>query len=183
MTTRCKATVEDLYNVPEHGKAELVNGEIVRFMPTGAMPARAAGFIYSNLLDHERRTKSGHAFPDNTGFIVDLSNRESFSPDAAWYVADIKSMKFLEGAPLFAIEVRSENDYGVRAEREMADKRRDYFSAGTIVVWDVDLLDDDVIKVYRASDPDNPTRYRRGDVAEAEPAVPGWTMPVDLLFE
>jgi hypothetical protein len=38
------------------------------------------------------------------------------------------------------------------------------------------------IKVYRASDPDRPDVYRRGEIANAEP-VPGWTFPVDLLFE
>jgi Uma2 family endonuclease len=64
----------------------------------------------------------------------------------------------------------------------MAEKRQDYFAAGTLVVWDVDLLSDDVIKVYRATDPANPTIYRRGEVAEAEPAVPGWRMAVDELF-
>src|SRR5437868_1984057 len=37
------------------------------------------------------------------------------------------------------------------------------------------------LRVYRASDPDNPTLYRRGEIAEAEPAVPGWRMPVDDL--
>jgi Uma2 family endonuclease len=73
MTTTLKTALEDLYDVREHGKAEIVNGEIVRSMPTGAMPSRAGGFIYSSLLDHERGTKSGHAFPDNTGFIVSLS--------------------------------------------------------------------------------------------------------------
>ena len=92
-------------------------------------------------------------------------------------------MRFLEGAPAFAAEVRSENDYGEKAEEALPEKRRDYFAAGTLVVWDVDLLGDDVVKVYRHSDPDNPTIYRRGDVAEAEPAVPGWKMPVDDLFE
>jgi hypothetical protein len=46
----------------------------------------------------------------------------------------------------------------------------------------VDLLSDDVVRVYRASDPENATIYRRGEVAEAEPAVPGWTMAVDDLF-
>jgi Uma2 family endonuclease len=91
-------------------------------------------------------------------------------------------MKFLEGAPAFAAEVRSEGDYGPRAEREMADKRGDYFVAGTLVVWDVDLLGDEVVKVYRAADPNNPTIYRRSEVAEAEPAVPDWRMPVDDLF-
>ena len=92
-------------------------------------------------------------------------------------------MRFIVGAPDFAVEVRSENDYGPAAERAIARKRADYFAAGTLVVWDVDVQSQDVVKVYRASDPDNPTIYRRGDIAEAEPAVPGWRMPVNELFE
>jgi Uma2 family endonuclease len=91
-------------------------------------------------------------------------------------------MKFFEGAPVFAAEVRSEGDYGPAAEIEMAAKRADYFAAGTLVVWDVDLLGDDVVRVYRSTAPGTPTVYRRGDTAEAEPAVPGWRMPVDDLF-
>ena len=91
-------------------------------------------------------------------------------------------MKFCQGAPVFAVEVRSENDYGSRAERNMAKKRADYFTAGTLVVWDVDLLSADVVRVYRADDPETATIYHRGEIAEAEPAVPRWTMPVDDLF-
>ena len=91
-------------------------------------------------------------------------------------------MKFADGAPVFAVEVRSEGDYGPRAERQMAKKRADYFAAGTLVVWDVDLLSYDVVRVYRASEPQRATRYRPGEIAEAEPAVPGWTMLVDDLF-
>jgi Uma2 family endonuclease len=117
------------------------------------------------------------------GFIVDLPNRQSFSPDAAWFTGELDGMKFLNGAPAFAVEVRSENDYGPAAERELAAKRRGYFAAGTLVVWDVDLLSDDVIKVYRFTDPGTPTIYKRRDIAEAEPAVSGWTMPVDELFD
>jgi Uma2 family endonuclease len=64
----------------------------------------------------------------------------------------------------------------------MAKKRADYFAAGTLVIWDVDLLSDDVVRVYRASDPAKATIYRKGQVAEAEPAVPGWSMSVDDLF-
>ena len=58
-------------------------------------------------------------------------------------------MDFFPQAPAFAAEVRSKGDYGPRAEREMADKRADYFAAGTQVVWDVDLLDEAVVKKYR----------------------------------
>jgi hypothetical protein len=46
----------------------------------------------------------------------------------------------------------------------------------------VDLLGDDVVRVHRAASGE-PTLYRRGQTAEAEPAVPGWRMPVDELFE
>src|SRR5215467_9372196 len=84
--------------------------------------------------------------------------------------------------PFFTVEVRREDDYGPAAEQEMAAKRRDYFAAGTQVVWDADVLRLEVVSVYRATDPSNPTVYRRGEIAEAEPAVPGWTMPVDDLF-
>jgi Uma2 family endonuclease len=65
----------------------------------------------------------------------------------------------------------------------MADKRADYFAAGTQVVWDVEVLREGWIAVYRASAPETSTLYRRGQVAEAEPALPGWTFPVDELFE
>jgi Uma2 family endonuclease len=182
MTIKARATIEDLYRVPENGKAEIVGGQILLMSPTGDYPARAGGRIYASLDQFERRTRLGYAYPDNTGFKVDLPDRESFSPDASFYIGQRTGMKFLEGAPVFAVEVRSENDYGDKADRDIADKRADYFAAGTLVVWDVDLLGEDVVKVYRSTAPDAPTIYRRGDIAEAEPAVPGWTLPVDDLF-
>ncbi len=120
------------------------------------------------------RTGQGRAIPDNVAFIVNLPRRRSFSPDAAFWTGAPPTMRFYEGAPIFAVEVRSENDYGPKAERDIAQKRADYFAAGTLVVWDVDLLSDDVVKSYRADEPDNPRIFRRGEIADAEPAVPGW---------
>jgi Uma2 family endonuclease len=182
MSTKTHATVEDLYRLHGGGKAEIVDGEVVEMSPTGDMPARAGGAIYVSLRSVER-TAGGRAYPDNVGFRVDLPNRKSFSPDAAFYTGPPSGMKFLQGAPAFAAEIRSENDYGREAEAEIAAKRADYFAAGTLVVWDVDLLSADVVKVYHADDPSNPKVYGRGEVAEAEPAVPGWRMPVDELFD
>ena len=66
----------------------------------------------------------------------------------------------------------------------MREKREDYFDAGTWVVWDVDLESDDVVRLFRDGDAGTPAVvFRRGELAHAEPAVPGWTMPVDDLFE
>ena len=179
MATR-EATIEDLYRVD--GKAELVGGELVLMSPTGGVPGFAGGEIFVSLREYGRRTKVGHALPDNVGFLVRLPKRRSFSPDAAFTRQAQLTGKFIEGAPVFAAEVRREDDYGPAAERAMAAKRADYFAAGTMVVWDVDALREEFVRVYRASDPATPTVYRRGEVADAEPALPGWSMPVDDLF-
>lgn len=180
MITSTRATIEDLYRID--GKAEIVNGEIVLMSPTGAAPSFAAAEIFASLREFSRRTKKGLAVTDNAAFRVDLPNRGSFSPDTAYYVGKWTGMKFFEDAPAFAVEVRSDGDYGPAAEGAMARKRADYFAAGTLVVWDVDLLSDDVIRSYSANHPDNAVNFRRGEMANAEHAVPGWSMPVDDLF-
>lgn len=182
MRRTARSTVTDLYRIPDKGKAELVAGELILMAPTGGVPGRAGGEIYVSLREYERRTRRGYAFPDNVGFIVNLPGRSSFSPDAAFYIGVLKGGQFLDGAPVFAAEVRSENDYGPAAERMLAAKRADYFAAGTLVVWDVDVLRDQVVRVYRADDPEHPTVYHRGETAIAEPALLGWSMPVDDLF-
>jgi Uma2 family endonuclease len=182
MTTKTEATVDDLYRVPENGKAELVNGELVLMPPTGGVPGRAAGEIYVSLHEYERRVGGGYAFPDNVGFIVNLPHRRSFSSDAAFYKGELRGGLFLEGAPVLAVEVRSTDDYGPTAEARMAQKRADYFAAGTLVVWDVDVLREKVVRVFRASDPTNPTVYRSDEAAEALPALPGWTMAVNEIL-
>jgi Uma2 family endonuclease len=183
MTKFTKATITDLYALPHSVKAELVEG-CLEIMPLeGDMPSRAAGTIFAGLHAQARETGVGRAYMSRVAYVVDLPHRESFSPDASLYVGPDADMKFLQGAPVFAVEVRSENDYGPTAERMMAQKRADYFACGTLVVWDVDLLGDDVVRSYWVDQPYTPTVFRRGDTASAEPAVPGWTIPVNTLFE
>jgi Uma2 family endonuclease len=172
--------IAELYTID--GKAEIVDGRIVRMSPTGDMPS-SAGFAIAVSLRHYARRIGGRAYMDNAAFLVSLPNRKSFSPDASYYTGPRAKMKFLPQAPDFAVEVRSENDHGPAAERKIASKRADYFAAGTKVVWDVDLLSDDVVRVYRVDSPEQPVIYRRGETAEAEPAVPGWKFPVDELFD
>ncbi|MDQ2805426.1 MAG: Uma2 family endonuclease [Chloroflexota bacterium] len=184
MTTETRATIADLYRVLDDQKAELVNGEVQLMSPTGKKSTYAAGEVVASLRQYSHETRSGWAVQDNAGFMVNLPHRQSLSPDASFYTGKdtANSLDFFESAPIFAVEVRSKGDYGATAERAMATKRADYFAAGTQVVWDVDLQSPDVVRVYHADAPDQPTIYRRGEIAAAEPAVPGWTMPVDDLF-
>ena len=93
MPINTQATIEDLYRVPENGKAEIVDGEVRLMSPTGALPSRAAGEIFVSLRAHARKTGVGRAYPDNAGFLVDLPNRKSFSPDAAYHLgADTRTL-------------------------------------------------------------------------------------------
>jgi Uma2 family endonuclease len=123
----------------------------------GGVPSSSAAAIYRSLWDYQLRVKSGRAYTDNTGFLVDVPQRKSFSPDACFYVGPPPGPRFLQGAPTFA--------------------------AGAQVVWDVDVLREALIRAYRAAAPDTPTVYRRGERAEAAPALPGWSFPVDEIFE
>ncbi|HXF60931.1 MAG TPA: Uma2 family endonuclease [Caldilineaceae bacterium] len=149
--------IDALEQLPDHMKAEIVGGAIVPMSPTGGKPCFASGLILVALHDYARRTGRGRPLPNNAAFLVDLPNRASFSPDVAFTVGQTLDQDFVRGAPLFAVEVRSKGDYGPQAERAIRDKIADYFAAGTQVVWDVDVLRERVVRVYRASEPDHPT--------------------------
>jgi len=169
-------TIEDLYKV--EGKAELVGGRIVHMSPTGYRPNRAAGLIFRSLAAHVGDAADALLVTDGCAFTVDLPNRKSFSPDVGLQFGQPPGMKFIDGAPDFAVEVRSAGDYGPAAEREMAAKRRDYVAAGTRVVWDVDVRDEPVVRKYTPDTIDQPEVFTAGDSADAEPAVAGWRFDV-----
>jgi len=182
--TESAATLDDLYRV--EGKAELIAGRIVHFVASGDLPSVVAFEIAVSLRDYAERRKVGVAYSDGIGFAIDpplVNGRQSFSPDASYYIGPRprNRMRFIEGPPTFAVEVRGENDYGPAAETEILAKRADYFEAGTLVVWDVDPVAG-LVHSYRAESPSEPITYRTGDEADAEPAVPGWRIAVDRLF-
>ena len=176
-------TLDDLMRVD--GKAELIGGRIVHLMPTGHSPNLVAGRIFRSPAGFVETLARGEVYTDNMGFTVPelSSGRMTFSPDVAYFDGQLPSnpMRFVEGPPSFAVEVRSENDYGPAAEEEMAAKRADYFEAGTLIVWDVDPVDD-VIHVYRSENPTTVEFYPKSREIGAGPTLPGWQVSVDWIF-
>jgi len=163
------ATLDELSRI--EGKAELVAGRIVHLMPSGDVPSEVAFEIAVSLRAYAKQRGVGIAYPDGIGYALrpPLSGgRQSFSPDASYDVGPRprNRMRFIEGPPTLAVEVRSENDYGAAAELEINAKRADDFEAGTLVVWDVDPRAG-TIRVTRSDDPGQPVVYGRGQVAEA----------------
>ena len=178
------ATLDDLMKVD--GKAELIAGRIVTFMPSGYWPVAIALRITLSLSKYVERGARGKVIADPTAYGFDdplPSGRQSFCPDSSFYTGRIpkKHMGYIRGFPIFAVEVRSESDFGPAMDREYEEKRNDYFTAGTEIVWDVDP-EAETVAAYRAGDPATPIVYRLGDVADAEPVLPGWRLKLDELF-
>jgi Uma2 family endonuclease len=175
-----EATLEDLWEFED--PAELIDGRIVPMSPKDFRPGQAANRIHRSLETHQTERGGGQPVSQGVGFSFETPRAQYFIPDVFWWTGPVPERGGLKGGPSFAAEVRSESDYGPTAERAMAIKRAHYFAGGTQVVWDVDVLREGVVRVYRAEDPEHPTIFRRGEIADAEPAVPGWWMPVDELF-
>lgn len=174
------ATLHDLKSI--HGKAEIAGGRLILIGPSGGFAAAAAGNVAVSLRLHQKAGGRGRAMSSRVAYVVNLPNRRALCPDASWWTGG-EWIDFPSGAPAFAAEVRDEMDYDAASEARIAAKRADYFAAGTRVVWDVDVLREGVIRVYRADDPEHPAVYGRGEVAEAEPAVSGWRFPVSELWD
>ena len=163
------------------GKAEIVGGQIVPLLSTGFLPSYAA-FQVAKALDLYAAEHGGFAATATLGFVVDLPGRRSFSPGAAYFLDAPDNPGFVQGPPLFAVEVRSERDRGPRAEREIAAKRADYFAAGTRAVWDVDLKDDRATVWLYASADAEPETFGRDGSAHAGDALPGFAMDAGAMY-
>jgi Uma2 family endonuclease len=176
-----EATFEDL--LAYAGRAELIDGEIVPMSPTGHRPVSAAAQITSSLVLWARAHGGGYAYGDGGSFLIHTPRQQVLCPDAAWWVGTPdEHASVIRGAPVFMVEVRSTSDYGPLAERALQRKRDLWFSAGVQVLWDVDVLRLQSIRVYRADALESPVTVHRGQIADAERALSGWRFAVDDLF-
>ena len=179
------ATLRDLMKVD--GKAELIAGKIVRFPPYGYYPGHVAFEIAVSLDRHSTLIGKGIVLGYGAGYAIDpplRSGRQSFCPDASYYTGPLPAdpMKFIGGPPDIAVEMRGSDVYDSAAEQRIADRRNDYFEARTQIVWDVDPRSQE-IRSYSAATPQQPRIFKAGDIADAEPALPGWRMAVTEVFD
>jgi Uma2 family endonuclease len=179
-----RATISDLHGV--EGQAELINGRIVKLPGHGWLIGHVVARIARSLYEYQDGEGIGEVHASNLVYAFPMlkSGRESFCADVSYSIGPFPDdpMAFIDGPPTFAVEIRDEVDYGPEAEIALAAKRADYFEAGTKVVWDVDAINE-WIHFYHPEDPNPLTTYTRGDLADAEPAVPGWTIAVDDVFD
>lgn len=174
------ATEEDVTRIEqrENRLFELIDGVLVEKV-MGIVESYLAGVIIQYLNNYVRKHKLGFVTaPDGT---IRLAPRQVRIPDAAFFSWDQVPRRRLPKEPipdlfpLLAVEVLSKRN----TPREMNRKLKDYFMAGTQVVWFI-YPRTRTARVYSA--PDVFTELQEKDALDGGTLLPGFHLPLQELF-
>jgi Uma2 family endonuclease len=135
-----RMTVREFATHPAmQGPAELVRGEVHMMTPASGAQGLIVGELFAAIHAFLGTRDLGVCFPDNTGFDLPGLANTVRSPDVAFVSTErIPSEGIGRGfpkvAPDLVVEVLSPDETRARLE----EKIRDYFEAGTLLVWVVD---------------------------------------------
>ena len=159
---------------------DLWDGEVVEMAPAGGDHGSVSLEIGYLIRHHARQHRLGRTYAAETGFVLDEARHRVLAPDVA-FVARARLPEgpqpgFFRGAPDLAVEVRSPS----QSVAELAQKAAAYLDAGSSLVWVVDLALQQV-KQYRPNE--QPRQLGPEDQLVGDPVLPGFRVPVRLLFE
>jgi len=158
---------------------ELIDGTLVE-KTVGARESKAALLLGMYTGNWNDELNLGY-FLGEAG-IVQVRENTGLGADLAFYrwdqYPDLKAPT--EAVPLtypdLAVEILSKSN----TKKEMARKRKEYFAAGTRIVWEVDLKKQ-VVDVYH--DPDNFNQCGIDDTLDGESVMPGFSLSIRKWFE
>jgi Uma2 family endonuclease len=170
-------TDEELLALPDDGKYELVDGELLHMSPGGGRHSVIATELLMRIHSFVKERGLGHTFDGQAGFR--LSDGNLRSPDVS-FVARARMLAgvpvgFLHLAPDLAVEVLSPSD---RAG-DVAHKVAEYLSVGVRLLWVIDPETRSAV-VYR---PGAPPHRPKDDVLDGVDVLPGFRCPLTALFD
>ncbi len=172
-------TAEELFDMGDIGRCELVRGEIVHMAPAGAEHGDYGAELLRVVANHVKQHRLGKVYTAETGFTIARNPDTTRAPDVAFVrnerVPKSPRRGFFDGAPDLAIEVVSPSD----THSELAAKVLDWLAAGTTSVWVVDPPNQ-TIEIHRAGN--EVRRYCVGDAIDDEPTLPGFVLKLSELF-
>ncbi len=172
-------TGEALAKMAHIGRAELVNGEIIKQMPTGhkhgSIEALLAILIGAYLLQN----KIGRVLTGETGLYTRRNPDTVRAMDVAYIsnerYARVTSASYLDIAPELIIEVMSPGD----SWSGVHEKIDEYFAADALQVWIVDPRREQV-HVY--SSPTNAAIYGAAETIAGGDILPQFSLSVAAIF-
>ena len=135
-TTTKRITAEDLWNMGNQQRRELVRGEIRTMAPSGFDHGAIIDNPHVLLSLHVRTHKLGKVLGAETGFKLAKNPDTVRGADVAFIAAARlpstgRPIGFWDGAPDLAVEVISPTD----TASEVKEKVADYLNAGARLVW------------------------------------------------
>ena len=172
-------TLSEFERLPNDGvQHELDEGELITTLPPKLRHSRVAWRIAKRLGQLE--DKFGGEILVEGGFLLGRGPDTVRQPDVAYITADRTRSAgdegYVAGAPDLAIEVASPSDPMIDLDRKV----EQYLRAGSKLVWVV-MPKHERIRIFRADG--TSTVRHRGELLDAPELFPGWSMPVEKVFE
>lgn len=170
---------EDLFDMGDIGRSELVKGKLLLMAPTGYEHGISENRIGSLLREHVNQKGIGEVLTGEVGIYTRRSPDTVRGADVLYIsnerFQNVKSKSYLDVAPELIVEVLSPGDRWVN----MMEKLEEYFSIGVKVVWIADPKHR-TIRVYRSST--SVEQFSDGDILTCEDVLPGFACKVAGLF-
>jgi Uma2 family endonuclease len=173
-------TPEDLLQMPDGDRYELVNGQLIEGNMSGLATATAASVI-RHLGNYVVENQLGIVFASEAQYrCFPDEPRKVRKPDASFVQTSRYSSDLMHGLiripPDLAVEVVSDND----TYYEVEDKISDYLAAGVRLIW----VFNPPTRNVRVLRPNAPARqFAATETISGEDVLPGFSMPVAAFFE
>jgi Uma2 family endonuclease len=176
------ATEEDVIRYADREPkrlVELIDGILVE-KPMGQPEGYFAASLLTFLMNYVRPRRLGCVGAPDT--IYRLKPGQNRLPDVAFVAwetlptPDAHRQRVGKYAPDLAVEILSPKNTRAEIER----KRREYFAAGTRLVW---IFDPEGRTVAVYTDPDAHTVLTAADTLDGGTVIPGFTLPLHELFD
>ena len=181
MTTQATKliTAEELFEMGDIGRCELIYGELVMMSPAGAEHGVVAARFVRYLAEFVEQHDLGFVFSSETGFTVERGPDLVRAPDASFVRKDRVGSSlpegYFDGVPDLAVEVVSPDD----RRREVAEKVNMWLAHGARVVWVADPRQMTVV-VHRVGQ--TPVTLRVNEEIRNEPLLPGFVLVLSNVF-
>jgi len=172
-------TGEELYQMPDLGRCELVDGRIVPLSPTGRPHGRAGARLAAHLLLFVESHDLGEVLTADAGVYTRRNPDTVRAPDFMFIsherLAGCKEEGYLDVTPEIAVEILSLTD----RKDQVAKKIEEYFSANVLRVW---VLDSKKRRILVHRSLTDIQELGIGDALTDEALLPGFRLPLSELF-
>jgi len=179
-TAHATFTKEQFEALPNQDRYELIDGRLVK-KDMSNIASYFGNVIYTLLFNYSLKTKSGHAFGDNTNYACFTDDPELVrKPDASWF-SKSRAPKALTReaytvAPDLIVEAISPRESAEKTERKI----QQFFDAGTLEAWIV-YPEINILHRHFATGSGG-RRYGVDDVIDGAPLLPGFSFKLaDIL--